>query len=86
MTMQGVVIGLEETSYTTPESETVEVCASLLQGQLERNAEVVLSTQDEEAIGLLYIYSSYFKWLEVSIQYYYRWRGLCLNYCDPDIQ
>ena len=55
MTMQGVVIGLEETSYTTPESGTVEVCASLLQGQLERNAEVVLSTQDEEAIGLLYI-------------------------------
>ena len=47
------VIGLEETSYTTPESGTVEVCASLLQGQLERNAEVVLSTQDGEAIGLL---------------------------------
>ena len=52
--MQGVVIGLEETSYTTPESGTVEVCASLLQGQLERNAEVVLSTQDGEAIGLLW--------------------------------
>ena len=31
----------------------MEVCASLLQGQLERNAEVVLSTQDGKATGLL---------------------------------
>ena len=53
LTTKDAVIGLEETSYTTPESGTVEVCASLLQGQLERNAEIVLSTQDGEAIGLL---------------------------------
>ena len=53
LTTKDAVIGLEETSYTTPESGTVEVCASLLQGQLERNTEVVLSTQDGEAIGLL---------------------------------
>ena len=52
LTTKDAVIGLEETSYTTPESGTVEVCASLLQGQLERNVEVILSTQDGEAIGL----------------------------------
>ena len=52
LTTKDAVIGLEETSYTTPEGGTVEVCASLLQGQLERNVEVILSTQDGEAIGL----------------------------------
>ena len=40
-----VTIGLEQTSYSTPESGTVEVCARITSGQLQRDAEVTLSTR-----------------------------------------
>ena len=47
-----VTIGLEETSYTTAEdSGTVEVCAVVVEGELERSAEVILSTVDGTATG-----------------------------------
>ena len=46
-----VEIGLEETAYTTPEDGTVEVCARVTEGELEREVEVVLSTVEGSATG-----------------------------------
>ena len=49
-----VVIGLEETSYTTAEDGgAVEVCAVVVEGELERSAEVSISTVDGSATGQL---------------------------------
>jgi len=49
-----VVIGLEETSYTTAEDGgSVEVCAVVVEGVLERSAEVSISTVDGSATGQL---------------------------------
>ncbi len=47
-----VTIGLEDTSITVLEEETVvEVCANLTSGSLERDAEVTLATADGTAVG-----------------------------------
>ena len=48
----GVTIGLEEPSYTVDESGgTVEVCAILISGSLERTVDVTLFTMDGLASG-----------------------------------
>ncbi len=47
-----VTIGLEETSITVLEKETVvEVCASIMSGSLERDAEITMATADGTAMG-----------------------------------
>ncbi len=47
-----VTIGLEETSITVLEEETVvEVCANLTSVSLETDAEVTLATADGTAMG-----------------------------------
>ena len=47
-------IGLQQTSYLTTEtSGTVEVCAVLMNGSLECNVTVLLSTANGTATGLL---------------------------------
>ena len=52
-----VVIEFEEPSYTTPENGTVEVCAHVASGQLERDTKVVLSTRPGTSTGQLLFYS-----------------------------
>lgn len=48
----GVVIGVQFPSYTVPESiGSVEVCATLVSGSLERTVVVTLSTSDGTATG-----------------------------------
>jgi len=47
-----VTIGLERTSYTTAEDGgSVEVCAVVVEGELERSSEVSISTVDGSATG-----------------------------------
>ena len=46
-----IEIEFEEPSYTTPENGTVEVCAHVTSGQLERDVEVVLSTRPGTSTG-----------------------------------
>ena len=47
-----VTIGFEQTSYLTMEDQgTVEVCASVVSGNLSDEVTVVFSTQDENADG-----------------------------------
>ena len=47
-----VTIGLEETMYTVNEDGgSVEVCAVIVDGTLERDAVVVLSTSEGTATG-----------------------------------
>ena len=47
-----VVIGVES-DYTVSEGSTLEVCAVLVSGTLERDAVVTLSTEDDTAMGEL---------------------------------
>ena len=52
MIVADVEIGLERTSYTTDEGGgTVEVCARLTRGTLERQVLVDLAMTDDTAIG-----------------------------------
>ena len=50
-----IVIGLEDTAFSVTEEDGafVEVCAVLLSGELERNAEIELVTSDDTAVGKL---------------------------------
>jgi hypothetical protein len=51
-----VTIGLERPTYSVDEEDgTVEVCAVLLSGSLERTVSVTLSTSDGSAIGMILI-------------------------------
>lgn len=47
----GIEIGLERTVYTASEGDTVEVCARVVEGELERVVEVALSTVEGSATG-----------------------------------
>ena len=46
-----VEIELDQISLSAPEGETVEVCAHLATGELEREVEVVLSSKSGTATG-----------------------------------
>ena len=47
----GVTIGFEQTSYTVEEGLVVEVCVLVTSGTLEREATVMLSNVNDEAVG-----------------------------------
>ena len=47
----GVTIGFEQTAYTVEEGLVVEVCVLVTSGTLQRDATVVLSSIDDEAVG-----------------------------------
>lgn len=55
----GITVGLQDTAYTVLEnSKAVEICAILLDGTLEREANVMLSTIstiDDSATGIITI-------------------------------
>ena len=53
--LSGVTIGFERTEYSTPENSTVEVCAVIIQGSLEREVTVSVSTAPNTATGKCYI-------------------------------
>ncbi len=46
-----MTIGFESTTYTTEEGTTVEVCAVIISGMLEREAVVTLTSRDGSAEG-----------------------------------
>ncbi len=46
-----MTIGFENTSYTTDEGTTVEVCALITSGPLERDVTVTLTSSDGSAEG-----------------------------------
>ena len=50
----GVTIGFEETEYTVTEgvNRTVQICAVLISGTLERGTTVTFSTSDGSAMGM----------------------------------
>ena len=47
----GVTIGFEQTSYTVEEGLVVEVCVLVTSGTLQRDATVILSSINNEAVG-----------------------------------
>ncbi len=47
-----MTIGFEETTYATEEGTTVEVCAVVVSGMLEREAVVTLTSRDGSAEGI----------------------------------
>ena len=52
--LTGVTIGLEEPTYTVNEGDgTIEVCAVLTSGTLDRTVTVTLSTSDGSATGMI---------------------------------
>ena len=51
----GVTIGFENETYSSDEGQrSVEVCARVINGRLQRNVEVMLVTQDGSAVGKLW--------------------------------
>ena len=46
-----MTIGFEETEYTTDEGTTVEVCAMVTSGTLEREVTVTLTSRGDSATG-----------------------------------
>ena len=51
----GVTIGFENETYSSDEGQrSVEVCARVINGGLQRNVEVTLVTQDGSAMGKLW--------------------------------
>ena len=55
-TVAGITVGLEDTAYSVLENaEMVEICAVLLQGALERETNITLSTMDGSATGTVMI-------------------------------
>lgn len=48
-----ITVGLDNTTYTVPEDGgVVQVCVEILEGELEQEAEVTLSTNDGSAAGI----------------------------------
>ena len=48
-----ITIGFEQTTYTLEEGLMVEVCVLVTNGTLERDAIVILSSVNDEAVGKL---------------------------------
>ena len=49
----GITVGLMQTSYNTPEiGGPLSVCVEILNGNLEKNVSLTLSTSDGTAIGM----------------------------------
>lgn len=54
----GVVIDFEQPEYSVNERNgTIEVCAVIVEGNLQRNITVTLTTRDGRAIGKVLMYS-----------------------------
>ena len=50
-----ITIEFQFVDYTTEEGETVEVCAVILSGSLERETEVVIASSDDSARSKIHI-------------------------------